>query len=346
MKALIGTTLLTSASAILLAWSASAAEVASPVHGIITLTIKGHGGHGTSALSFLGLGLTQPVICQGNLESFQNNVVTDQDASWTDDQFNGPADSCYLEITSGPAAGMMSDIVDTSASSKSLTLADNLSGYLSGGETFKVRKHWTLAKLFGANNEAGLGGGSFLTADQILIYDPVSAQYTTYYYQTSGIGGTGWRSNLSATESAAGRKLDLTRGLVIRRKVAGDLNVKICGAVKTGDTYFLVHPGLNFAGNVYPVEGLTLGNSQLYTGDPATGLAPGSFVSADKVLIYNGAGYDTYYYQNQGLGGIGWRSSANANVDASATVIPGGSSIVIQRNKNKDAFYWVASQPF
>src|SRR5215831_3292283 len=82
--------------------SGAAAEVASPVYGAITLTIKGHAGKAPSALSFLGLGLTRPVVCQGNLESVQGKVVYDQQAHWADDEFNGSNGSCYLEITSGP----------------------------------------------------------------------------------------------------------------------------------------------------------------------------------------------------------------------------------------------------
>jgi uncharacterized protein (TIGR02597 family) len=212
-------------------------QVASAVSGFMTLTIKGHGGVAPSALSFIGLGLTRPVVCQGSLESVAPNAITDEHASWVDDQFNGANEAHYLEITSGPAAGVLTEILDTDAGTKTLILADDLSTVLTGSETFKIRKYWTLASLFGAQNQAGLGSGSNVTADQVLIFDSLTGLYTTYFYKTVGLGGTGWRSTASSSKDESNAKLDLTRGLLIQRKQPGDLKVKVFGAVKTGDTY-------------------------------------------------------------------------------------------------------------
>src|SRR5438128_330348 len=105
--------------------STSRAEVTSGVSGFMTLTIKGHGGHAASALSFIGLGMTRPVVYQGNLESVGINTITDQQAGWTDGQFNGVNGAHYIEIASGPGAGLMTDIVGTIAGAKNLTLADD-----------------------------------------------------------------------------------------------------------------------------------------------------------------------------------------------------------------------------
>lgn len=342
----------TPVAVLLLCWSLLAtvatvrAEVASAVAGLLTITVKGHNDQASSAITFIGLGLTRPVVCQGHLESLAPNAISDAHATWVDDQFNGADGAHYLEIASGPAAGLMTDIVDTVAATKSLALADDLSSVLTGGETFKIRKHWTLAALFGTANQAGLGGGSNVTADEILVYDPLTGLYTTYFYKTIGLGGTGWRSTASSSADQAEAILKLTSGILIRRRQAADVSFKVFGSVKSGDTYLPVLPGLNLVGNVYPTDSLTLGTSGLFTGDPATGLAGGSNVSADKVLIYNGTTYDTYYYKTQGLGGIGWRSTASSSADASGTLIPAGTSILIQRATDRAGFYWVAGQPF
>ena len=82
-------TALGTAAILLSVVSATASEVASGVYGVMTLTIRGHGGRAADALSFLGLGLTRPILCQGNLESVMGKVVTDAQAHWADDQFNG-----------------------------------------------------------------------------------------------------------------------------------------------------------------------------------------------------------------------------------------------------------------
>ena len=55
----------------------------------------------------------------------------------------------------------------------------------------------TLNALFGAENEAGLDGGSSAgNADNVVV--PTASGLTTYYYKNAGfLGGTGWRSSSS-----------------------------------------------------------------------------------------------------------------------------------------------------
>jgi uncharacterized protein (TIGR02597 family) len=321
--------------------------VATPPSGFVTISIAGTGGVGASKLTFIGLALTRPVDYQGNLESFAANAVTDTQANWADDAFNGASGQHYLEITSGPNAGTLTDVVDTIAATKTVVTADDLSSKLSGGETYKIRKHWTIGSIFGSSNEAGLGGGSSVTADQILIYNPQTSGYTIYYYQTSGLGGTGWRAAGNPFASQTNAKVPLQQGLIIARKQSSGIEVKLFGAVKLGPTSLHVEVGTSIIGNVYPAGSLTLGNSNLYTGDPSTGLSGGSSVTADQVLIYNSAtgGYAIYYYQTSGLGGTGWRAAGNPFGDASATGIPLTGSVVINR-KHAGAFNWVVPQAF
>ncbi len=65
-------------------------------------------------------------------------------------------------------------------------------------KTASVPVDLTLSGVFGANNEAGLVGGSSAgSADNILVFDD-SGSISTYYYKNAGlIGGTGWRSSSS-----------------------------------------------------------------------------------------------------------------------------------------------------
>jgi uncharacterized protein (TIGR02597 family) len=64
---------------------------------------------------------------------------------------------------------------------------------------------------------------------------------------------------------------------------------------------------------------------------------------ADELLIYNGTGFDIYYYQEGApFGGEGWRASVNAFTDASATPLPYGAALIIKRKQDADVFVVVS----
>lgn len=304
--------------------------------GFITLDIVGNNGT-NGGLSFLGLGMRRPVEYQGSAETVGANTLTDNQATWTNNQFNGAGNAYYVEIASGSAAGTTYDITGTAAATKTITLAQNLASGVTGGVSFKIRRHWTIASVFGPNNESGLQGGDGSSADQILIFD--GAVYNIFYYQTVGFG-TGWRNAASPAADAGGTVIYPEEGLILKRQQPATVSTSLMGAVKTGQSSIPLFSGLNIVANLYAAP-MTLASSDLYTGNPATGLAAGDGSTADQVLIYNGASYDIYYFQTVGFG-TGWRNAASPVNDAGATQIPVGSSIVIKRNGV--AFNWIAPQ--
>jgi hypothetical protein len=170
-------------------------------------------------------------------------------SNWSDNQFNGPsgderntADKAYfVEIISGANAGRTSDIVATSAAGQTITTAENLP--LSGGESFRIRRHWTLDRLFGPTTNTGdqvvLGAGSASDADQVLVYDPAAATYITYHYKTATRlnSSVGWRRTASAdalNDDYSNQKLPITDGLIVNRQRTGDVAISLPGAVKLG----------------------------------------------------------------------------------------------------------------
>jgi uncharacterized protein (TIGR02597 family) len=319
--------------------SAQTTAVTDPV-GFITLNIAGTTGGATSALSFKGLSMTRAIEYQGSAETVGTNTLVDNEATWTDNQFNGANGSYFVEITNGTNVGATFDIQATAAATKTITLAQNLPTGSAAPLTFKVRKHWTIGSVFGAANEVGLGGGDATTADQILIFNGVG--YDTYYYQTSGLGGVGWRKGGDVGTNAANTVLFPEDGIIIKRKQAGAVNVVLLGAVKMGTSSIPVAPGNNVIANVYAAS-ITLGSSGLYTGNAATGLAGGASTSADQVLLWNGVSYDVFYYQTSGLGGTGWRKGGDVGTDAASTAIPSGASLIIKR-QGASGFNWVVPQ--
>jgi uncharacterized protein (TIGR02597 family) len=292
--------------------------------GFISLGVQGSG------YSFLGLGMTQVPVLRGAISATAGQQVT-LNSTLTPGQYNptntvGAATdpSYFIEYTSGVDAGIMDDIVSNDAAAVYTTVADGANP----GDTFKIYPHWTIGQVFGAADAAGLQGGSTSSsADNILVWNPVTQTPATYWYKNAGaIGGTGWRAGAATSVNAANAVLYIEQGFDILRRVSGNLSVQLVGGVKLSNTVSLIYgPGYTFAGNV-EAAGIPLSVTGLYTGSDSTGLHGGSTSSsADNVLIWNPATQTptTYWYKNAGaIGGTGWRAGAATSVDASTNQIP------------------------
>ena len=351
---------LTAATALLLtamtATSSAQTTATDPV-GFVTLNVTGTGGTLATAVTFLGLGMARPVAYQGVADTVAGVTITSNSATWTDNQFaSTPAPGYFLEVTSGTQAGMMSMVVSCDQAGKTLTVSDDLTAAgVASGVSFKLRPNWSLATLFGSANAAGFGAGTTSTADTISIYDATlgggAGGYHQYFYSSGGLPGVGWRKVGGGNSDQANTAIWLDDGLVVTRKQSANLAIVVNGAVKLGATITPVILGPNFIGNVYPSGSITLGTSGLYTGNAATGVAPGNSSSADLLLIYNQTlgggvgGYDQYFYSSGGLPGVGWRKIGAGNAPQDTVSLDSGKSIVIKRNSG-GAFNWLVSQPF
>lgn len=316
--------------------------------GFKTVRIAGANGD-TPVFSYPGTSLVHPLSYQGSVSAVGDHTLTDAQAPWSESQFNGTNGAYFIEIVSGPRAGLMSDIVATAGAARTLTLDDDLTAQLAGGELYKIRKHRTIGDVFGANNEAGLqGGASISIADELRVFNPVTQRFVMFYYKTGGFGGVGWRSSADALADASQTVLYPDQGLIIRRKAAGARQWKVLGSVKTGATVVPIGPETNLVANPYPAGRLTLGNSSLYTGGAAFGVAgAANIASADEVRFFDTAGtLRKFYYKTAGFGGTGWRDSADALTDASLVEIPAATSLFIIRKDGRTAFQWTVPQPF
>ena len=330
--------------------------VTDPV-GFITLNLPGAtAANAPAAISFKGLGMTRLVEYQGSAETASGTTLTESNAGWTANKFNPPGASAetathYVEIvrssgsqTMAPGEGTTYDIIATSADS--LTLAQPLASGVGTGAQFKIRKHWTIESVFGAVPTA-LQAGTAGAADQVLVYR--GSGYDIYYFESPNfLNPTGGWKNASKPEvsNAGGAKILPEDGLIIKRSSQQTTSVTLTGAVKTGVSSIPVHPGVNIIGNVFAAK-MTLTSSNLYRGDSQLGLASGTAGEADQVLIYNGSGYEVFYYESpnflnpQG----GWKNAANpdATGDLGLTQIPFGSAVIVKRNRGT-GFDWTAPQ--
>ena len=296
--------------------------------GVMEFTVKGHGGNGSSALTFMSVPFIHDIEYSGAIDSVSANTIIDNDASWSDDQFN---DLYFIRITSGSNEGMSATITDTSANQ--ISTFEDLSTFASNGDTFTIRKYTTIGDVFGDNNESGLlAGASAGDADTILIQDVENQSFFTYYFKNAGIGGTGWRSTTNGVDDQADTIIYPGSSFVIKRKVASDITLTVNGSVQTDNTTLPIEQNINFIASHYPTKP-TLNKLFGSDGGPLDGGA--STVDADSVLVPNGSGgFITYYYKNSGIGGIGWRTTTNGLSQQGDTILTDvGGSVIVNRSQ-------------
>jgi uncharacterized protein (TIGR02597 family) len=308
--------------------------------GFITLTSV------ASGYSYQGLGLTQIPALRGAITAVSGTQVT-LNSALTAGQYNAAnvvgattEPSYFIEYTSGAMIGVTDDILSNDTAAVYTSTADGASA----GDTFKIYPHWTIGTVFGPTNQAGYqGGASVSTADNILVWNPITQGPVQYWYKTSTLGGgTGWRQG-ATTFNAANAVLYIEQGFSVLRRAASPVSVQLVGGVKLSNTVsFIYGPSkYTYAGNV-EAAGIPLGASGLYTGNPATGVQGGASVStADNVLIWNPTtqGPVQYWYKTSTLGGgTGWRQGALTS-DASTNTIPlGGMAKILRRSGS--GFNW------
>ncbi len=101
-----------------------------------------------------------------------------------------------------------------------------------------------------------------------------------------------------------------------------------------------VEPGYNLVGTLHSLTSTALTNLNLYTGDPATGLAAGlNPASADNILIVepDGAVTTIFYYQDA-TGQERWYTAAYQA--AGDRLISPGTPFVICRKPPRGSFDW------
>src|SRR6185369_7031473 len=109
----------------------------------------------SSRTTFFSQRMVLPVLYAGTVSSLQNTALTDTNATWTSSQFGSGGVPAYAEFDNGS----MVDIAGSASTTKSLSLAGNLGGMASAGDAYRIRAHFTVASLFGTNNETGLKSG-------------------------------------------------------------------------------------------------------------------------------------------------------------------------------------------
>ena len=335
----------------------------SPIFGFVRTTLNGSGTQGGVTLvgpTFVEGVVEEATVVAGAPRPFELTVVG---KTWAAGVFatHAEASSHYVEVKSTSnllAIGRTSDIV--SHTGDTLRIADDWSSVLRGGETIVIRPHKTLGGLFGAANEAGLGGGDPLSADVISVLNEGStASFATYYYRTATgtLGGTGWRSSANPFTDQSTRPIRTGQGLLLKRRQSAPLEVVLQGFVKTGMWRRTLPPGYALVDPLAPITdqrasqpltgpAFVLGTVSTSASLPSglgSVLTQGTPQTADLVSL---AGTMAAFYvaSPSGLSSGGWRLTSNPFVDQQNAVIPPATAMLIQ-NRGA-AKQWARPQPF
>ncbi|MCH7229036.1 hypothetical protein [Haloferula sp. A504] len=294
---------------------AANAAVTDPV-GYVTESI-------VSGFNFVGLTVHEATVVAGDLEVVTSSTVTDSDVDFDSTLTSGV--TYLLEIDGGLG---ITEVI-TSWTGNVLTTETDLSGVVSAGATYSIRPAATLESVFGAAGE-NIAEGTFGTAgaEQVWLFN--GSGYDKYYYDTTSPDGFSatWRQIEPVTQNLADPSsvvLPYAEGFILFAAAARDL--VLTGEVKMDATEINVVSGFNFAASSTPVSG-TLATA---FGVDGSALTAGTFgtAGADQVWLFNGSGYDKYYYDTTSPDGFSatWRQiePVTQNIaDPSAVAIPSG----------------------
>jgi hypothetical protein len=307
-------------------------EATSPVWVATATTLQGTNGSGTKFTAF-SQRMVQPIQYAGTISALQNNTLTDTNSSWGNSQYGTNGILSYVEF----ANGWTVDIADASATSKTLTLAGSINGIAAPGDSYQIRPHFTVASLFGTNNETGLKPGlNPAQADNILLQIPQTQQTMTIFYFSNATAHGWYRADFSP---AASQIIYPEQGVLVRRLSSGDVNLLACGPVKLGVTVAPIEAGFNLVGTLKSFTTLALGTLNLYTGNPATGVASGlNLATSDNILILRPDGSTASYFYFKNTQSEGWFDALFNS--AANTPIPPGSAFFIHRLNANGPFDW------
>jgi uncharacterized protein (TIGR02597 family) len=327
-----------------ISYQASAQNVYTDPVGFITLTAVGTTVQGSSpANSFWGLGMTQIPSLRGVVTAVTTNqlAISGLSAGAYNQGAEGPL--YYIEDVNSNSvyAGFTDDIVANDANY--VYLANNDAAYIVANDNYKIYPHWTLSTLFGATDQAGLAPST----DKVLVQNPLTKNFTSYYYLNASKTVTaGWKNSANNAD-ASNVPLYGDQGIIVSRGITTNLTYLYVGGVKLGKSQIpVIGPGYTFVGNQYASSGITLGTSGLYQtgGNPTNSVVPGS----DFVLLHNdtSGAFISYYYLNASKTvTAGWKNSAN-NADATNVQLPLGANVVIQLQAGHNGFTWAAPSPY
>jgi hypothetical protein len=277
--------------------------------------------------NYIGVRLHESTVAAGLLAGASGTVLTVAE---------GVADALVagttyiLEINSGVAGveGVITLVSTWDAGANTITTDDNLPAILTGfvgNENFALRPVSNFSSIFGATNSAGLtSAASFAASDQIWLYNGTA--FDKYYYAAGAFGQpSAWKTSAGTVVDPDTINLVYTDGIILISVNGNDLTVT--GEVKTGVTRTPLIGASNYVGGIYPTTSTI--ESAFGAANTAQFTSAASFAASDQIWLYNGSGFDKYYYAAGAFGQpSAWKTSAGALTDPATVEIPAGYLII------------------
>lgn len=209
------------------------------------------------------------------------------------------------------------------ASADQLTVAgSSLTSFISVGDTCEVLPANTLASVFGTGGTLVAGwvtGSTASASDNLFIWNGTA--WDTHFHD-----GAKWRKSPGLSTANFDKTIIYPdEGVFVSRIGTTPIDLITTGTVPTTtERTDITGTTSTFMSNRFPVD-MQLGNVgfELLPGWVANSNA----TSADKVLVWNGTAWDTYFY-----GGSFWRKSPGLpTANFNTTVITAGSAVFVQR---------------
>ena len=137
----------------------------------------------------------------------------------SDSAYFKPSDGILIQrFASSPVAITLVGAVKLGTSDIPVNTGLNILGNVYPGGTFTLGT----SGLYTGSATTGLVGGTTTSADTVLIYDPSSKAYSTYYYKTSTPpgSGTGWRSILSSATPVDTTPIPVGASILVQRQAS------------------------------------------------------------------------------------------------------------------------------
>lgn len=244
----------------------------------------------------------------------------------------------YIEVYSGSEKGARFDVDVTATissanatislqttsprNSRPLTLANLASA------TIALRKHFTIEQLQNSlvsGSGSWVGNNTFTSADQILLLDPNTQGFSTYFLRLDGVT---WRNTSTGTTVQNKAPIPPGTGVFVQKRNAG-LSLQVAGAVRQNDFDQPYKAGLQL---LAPAAPLDLSPAQLGASAANGWTGNNTFTSADQIQVFNSGSqsFSTYFLR---LDGATWRGTATGTTaQTSNNIIPSDRAYLVKRN--------------
>lgn len=289
--------------------SLKAQTVADPV-GVVKVTIAAAPAAGQSKLTAISATLRGAIDYQGTATSIGTFATTSQPlntgvTTWTATQWTAEPHLCYIENAAGAEEAYLITATDESTGVLTLATSYDFSARYTATPTYRICKAHTLAGIFSNLTVSGVAG-TFDSSDRVYVWD--GSEWKTYFYNGN------WKLTTDIFGNADNTVIFPDEGLFISRSQTTDIIVTLNGSVPTNNQVVTIEDAA-FISNRYPV-GTTLASS---------GINDANWTSNDRVYIWNGTEWDTYFHNGT------WKKSTDIFGNADTTVIAADSALFITR---------------